>query len=83
MTGVGIISGIRQKVVVGTEGRIEILTANLPQGTVVEVIVLVEPVELDTTEYLLSTQANRQHLLQALEDLQDRSRYIYVNVDEL
>ena len=32
-----------------------------------------EPSEQDTTEYLLSTEANRQHLLQALNDLEDRS----------
>jgi antitoxin YefM len=49
----------------------------------VEVIVLIEPEELDTTEYLLSREANRNHLLQALQDLDDPSSYIYVDPAEL
>ncbi len=74
------IAGIRQKTVVGDGGKVEILSPDLPSGTLVEVIVLVEPVEQDTTEYLLSTEANRNHLLQALRDLENPSSYIYVNL---
>lgn len=57
------ITGIRQKTVVTEDGRIELLSPELPRGALVEVIVLVEPVEQDTTEYLLSTEANRNYLL--------------------
>lgn len=77
------IAGIRQKTLVGEGGKIEVLSPELPSGTLVEVIILVEPVEQDTTEYLLSTEANRSHLLQALRDLEDPSRYIYVNPADL
>ena len=77
------IAGIRQKAVVGEGGKIEVLSPELPSGMLVEVIILVEPVEQDTTEYLLSTEANRSHLLQALRDLEDPSRYIYVNPADL
>lgn len=77
------IAGIRQKTIVGEGGRIEVLSPELPSGTLVEVIILVEPFERDTTEYLLSTEANRDRLLQALRDLQDPSRYIHVNPTDL
>jgi antitoxin YefM len=55
----------------------------LPDGALVEVIVLVESAEQDATEYLLSTEANRQHLLQALEDLEQPASYIYVDPADL
>jgi len=74
------IAGIRQKTVVGVGGKVEILSPDLPSGTRVEVIVLVEPVEQDTTEYLLSTEANRKHLLQALRDLENPASYIHVDL---
>jgi len=77
------IAGIRQKVVVGEGGKIEVSSPELPSGALVEVIVLVEPVEKDATEYLLSTEANREHLLQAPRDLADPSRYIYANPADL
>ncbi len=77
------LTGIRQKTVVGEGGKIEFLSPELPSGMLVEVIVLVEPEEQDTTEYLLSTEANRHHLLQALQDLNDPSCYIYTNPAEL
>ena len=77
------IAGVRQKAVAGEGGRIEILSPELPSGALVEVIVLVEPAEQDTTEYLLSTEANRSHLLQASRDLEDPSRYIYVSLADL
>lgn len=83
MSEAAIISGIRQKTVVGAGGKIEIVAPDLPQGIPVEVIVFIEPAEEDTTEYLLSTAANRQHLLQAVKELQDRSQYIFVDTDKL
>ena len=76
-------TGIRQKTVVGEGGKIEFLSPELPSGTLVEVIVLVEPEAQDTTEYLLSQETNRNHLLEALQDLDDPSCYIYVDPAEL
>jgi antitoxin YefM len=66
------INGIKQHGVVGKNGRIEI-ESELPEGTAVEIIVLVEsaasavPDMSDETHYLLSTEANRQQLLEAIE----------------
>ena len=77
------IAGIRQKAIVGEHGKVEITAPDLPTGTLVDVIVLMEPGEQDTTDYLLSSKANRSHLMQALRDLDDRSSYIYVTAADL
>ena len=77
------ITGIRQKTVVKDDGRIEIPSSKLPPGTTVEVIVFIDLEEEDTTDYLLSREANREHIYQALKDLEDRSTYTYVNPDDL
>lgn len=74
------LTGLRQRAVVGENGKIILSWPDMPQGTVVEVIVLVDPEEQDTTDYLLSTEANRQHLLKAVKDLQDPETYTYVNI---
>ena len=60
--------------------KIVLLWPHVPQGTVVEVIVLVDSEEQDTTDYLLSTEANRQHLQKALKDLQDPATYTYIDL---
>ena len=60
------LTGMRQKAVVGENGKIVLLWPHVPQGTVVEVIVLVDSEEQDTTDYLLS------------KDLQDPETYTYV-----
>lgn len=77
------ITGIKQKTIVGEGGRIEISSSQLPSGALVDVIVFVEPEEQDATEYLLSTEANRNHLRQALQDLNEPSSYIYLNPTDL
>lgn len=77
------ITGIREKTVVRENGTVEIFAPDLPVGTKVEVIVLVEEVEQDTTEYLLSTEANRQHLLESMRELEHPENFIYVDMDDL
>ena len=57
------LNGIKQRGVVSKDGKIEIQIPELPEGTIVEVIVLVEKetiesetpsqIPQDTTEYLL------------------------------
>ncbi|MFH7025078.1 MAG: hypothetical protein ACHBN1_06675 [Heteroscytonema crispum UTEX LB 1556] len=76
------LSGIKQKAIVGKDGKIELSTTELPEGTLVEVIVLVEPPnEEDETTYLLKSEANKKHLLQAIENV-DKGNLIYVDLDE-
>lgn len=77
------ITGIREKTVVKGNGTVEIFAPDLPVGTQVEVIVLVEEDEQDTTEYLLSTEANRQHLMESMRELEHPENFIYVDVDNL
>ena len=74
------LTGIREKTIVKENGTVEISAPDLAVGTEVEVIVLVE--EMDTTEYLLSTEANRQHLEEALEQLKHPENFIRFDMDE-
>lgn len=76
------ITGIREKAIVKENGMVEVSAIDLPVGTQVEVIVLVED-EQDTTEYLLSTEANRRHLEQAMRDAEDPEKRVYVDIDKL
>ena len=55
---------------------------DLPTGTQVEVIILVED-EQDTTEYLLSTEANRKYLEEALEELKHPEKFVQVDIENL
>ncbi|HIK07268.1 MAG TPA: hypothetical protein IGS40_21685 [Trichormus sp. M33_DOE_039] len=76
------LSGIKQKAIVGKDGKIELSTTELPEGTIVEVIVLVEqPNKEDETTYLLNSEANKKHLLKALENV-EKGNLIYVDLDE-
>ena len=76
------ITGIRQRRIVQENGMVEISASELPIGTEVEVIVFVDD-EMDTTEYLLSTEANREHLEQAMRDLEDPTKRIYIDIENL
>ena len=77
------LTGIREKAVVNENGKVEVSAPDLPVGTEVEVIILVEEEEMDETEYLLSTEANRKHLEQALRDAEDPTKRIYIDIENL
>ena len=69
-------------------GRLDMPMIDLPEGTVVEAILLVEQetewkLKMDETGYLLSTIANRRNLLEGLEELKLPQNYIYVDVATL
>ncbi|NMG21783.1 hypothetical protein [Brasilonema bromeliae] len=86
------LSGIKQQVVVGKDGKIEIQTSELAEGTVVEVIVLVEQdvvetnanqsIQQDETEYLLSTEANRYHLMTAIQNIETKTNLVSFTPEE-
>ena len=62
------------------DGQLDLPPLDLPEGTIVEAILLIqEPTEIDETDYLLSTEANRQHLQDAIESLKNPDNYIYVD----
>lgn len=73
------LSGIKQRGIVGKDGKIEIQTSELSEGTVVEIIVLIEQ---DTTEYLLSTEANRRHLISAIENVETKNNLVSFTPEE-
>jgi antitoxin YefM len=82
------LNGIKQKAVVGKNGRVELPTTELQEGTIVEVIILVEQVKPvkqivceDETTYLLSSEANKNRLLNAIENV-EKGNITYVDVDE-
>ncbi len=67
------------------DGQLNLPTLNLPEGTVVEAILLIQESteEMDETDYLLSTEANSQHLEEAIESLKNPDNYIYVDPAKL
>lgn len=79
------INAIRQKVLVKEEGKVEILSPELSSGTLVEVVVFLsseEENEQDSTDYLLSTEANREHLLQSINHVEKRENLIVMTPEE-
>ena len=74
------INSIKQTAIVGQNGKIELPTTELTEGTVVEVIVLVEA-DPDETDYFLRSNANKKQLLEALENVK-QGRVVAVDLDE-
>ena len=79
-------SVMKQQVVVGKDGKIEIQTSEFAEGTVVEVIILVEQDNLsdskDETEYLLSTKANRDRLMAAIQNVATETNLVSFTPEE-
>jgi len=73
------ISAIKQYGVIGEQGKIELL-ADLPQGTKVEIIILV--VEQNETEYLLSNAANQQYLMKAIDNIDNNTNLVTISTEE-
>jgi antitoxin YefM len=66
------------------DSKLDLPPLDLPEGTVVEAILLIQkPTEMDETDYLLSTEANHQHLKEAIESLKNPDNYIYVDPAQL
>ncbi len=76
------INGIKQRGVVGKNGKVEIQTSELPEGTVVEIIVLVDSAPQDETEYLMSIEANRIKLLDAMKRAENPGNVVAITPEE-
>ncbi len=76
------ISGIKLKSLVGKNGKIEIQSTDFPEGTEVEIIILVDSEAQDETDYLLSNPANRDHLLNSLERSHNPDNLVVMTSDE-
>ncbi len=75
------ITSIRGRTTVKNGGRVEISASGLDDGTEVEVLIFLAN-EMDETEYLLSTEANRERLFRAVRNLDDKERRISIDLDE-
>ena len=76
-------NAIKYKAII-KNGRLEMPIIDLPEGTIVEAILLIESeIEMDETAYLRSTEANRRNLLEGLEELKHPQNYIYVDIATL
>jgi len=74
------VTAIKQMGTVGKDGKIELYTPELLEGTQVEVILLVN--SQDETEYLLSTEANRKRLLDAVSNLEKGEGLVTISAEE-
>jgi antitoxin YefM len=63
--------------------KIELSPTQWLEGTLLEIIMLVDPAnEEDETTYLLKSEANKKHLLKALDNVK-KGNLIEVNIDDL
>ncbi len=76
------IKAVKQKGIIGKTGKLEIQTEDIPEGTEVEVIILVDSSETDATEYLLSTEANKRKLLEAIDRVENNEDLVIINSEE-
>ena len=86
------LNGIKQRGIVSKDGKIEIQIPELPEGTIVEVIVLVEKEMVesessshfpqDTTEYLLSNETNRRHLMTGIKNIENNANLVSFTLEE-
>jgi antitoxin YefM len=72
------VSAIKQNAIVGESGKIEI-HSDLPAGTNVEIVVLVEQ---DETDYLMSNSANYQRLTEAMKNIESRDNLVTFTSEE-
>ena len=76
------VNTIRQKATVGKNGKIEISQSQFKEGTSVEVIIVNNSVELeDETTYLLKSEANKKHLLEAIENVK-KGKVISIDLED-
>ncbi len=73
---------VKQSGVVGKAGKIEINAPELSEGTEVEIIILVETNLSDTTQQLLSTEANRHHLFEAIKRVEKKENLVLISPEE-
>ena len=74
------VTAIKQIGTVGKDGKIELYTPNLVEGTEVEVILLIN--SQNETEYLLSDSANRRSLLDALSSIEKGEGLVKISAEE-
>jgi len=74
------VTEIKQMVTVGKNGKIELYTPELLEGTQVEIILLVNGE--DETDYLLSNSVNRKRLLDAVSNIEKGEGLVTISAEE-
>ena len=74
------VTAIKQTGTVGKDGKIELYTPELVEGTQVEIILLVN--NQDETEYLLSNETNRKRLLDAISNIDKGEGLVTISAEE-
>ncbi|BBC23496.1 hypothetical protein [Pseudanabaena sp. ABRG5-3] len=74
------VTAIKQMGTVGKDGKIEIYTPELIEGTKVEVILLID--HQDETEYLLSNAVNSKRLLDAIANVEKGEGLVTISAEE-
>jgi antitoxin YefM len=74
------VTAIKQIGTVGKDGKIELYTPELIEGTKVEVILLVD--HQDETEYLLSNAANAKRLFEAIANVEKGEGLVTFSAEE-
>jgi len=74
------VTEIKQMVTVGKNGKIELYTPELLEGTQVEIILLVNGE--DETDYLLSNSVNRKRLLDAVSNVEKGEGLVTISAEE-
>ncbi|NCO73859.1 MAG: hypothetical protein GW856_01120 [Cyanobacteria bacterium] len=75
------VNTIRQKAIVGKNGKIEISQSQFKEGASVEVIIVNHSVEMeDETTYLLKSEANKKQLLESIENVK-QGNIVSINLE--
>jgi len=74
------VTAIKQMGTVGKDGKIELYTPELLEGTQVEIILLIN--SEDETDYLLSNSVNRKRLLDAVSNLEKGEGLVMISAEE-
>jgi len=76
------VSTIRQKAIVGKNGKIEISQTQFKEGASVEVIIVNNSTEIeDETTYLLKSEANKKQLLESIENVR-QGKIVSINLED-
>lgn len=76
------VNTIRQKAIVGKNGKIEISQSQFKEGASVEVIIVNNSTEIeDETTYLLKSEANKKQLLESIENVK-QGKIVSINLED-
>ncbi len=76
------VNTIRQKAIVGKNGKIEISQSQFKEGASVEVIIVNDSFKIeDETTYLLKSEANKKQLLESIENVK-QGKIVSINLED-